>query len=202
MQDLRSIGLEKGIHYETIITTKYNNKSNSAPIGVICTGNHSIMCRIFKTSHTLNNILKTNEFIVNVVDNPFAFTYSTLSTVPNSYLNSDNSLKCANSYFKCEVESIKDVVKTNDPINKSQKSIIKAKVVEIVKKNNKKPLNRAMDLLVESVHNMEKIDENPEYYLGRFKEAKRVITKVGSRKDKEAIKILLEELEKKGYGFN
>ena len=85
MLDLTSIGLNKGIHYETIITTKYNDISNAAPIGVICTGKDTVMCRIFNTSNTLRNIYKTREFIVNVLNNPLAFTYSSVSTVPDNY---------------------------------------------------------------------------------------------------------------------
>ena len=197
MLDLTSIGLNKGIHDETIITTKYNDISNAAPIGVICTGKDTVMCRIFNTSNTLRNIYKTREFIVNVLNNPLAFTYATLSTVPDNYLSSDNSIKCANSYFKCSVESLKEVVKTNDPVNKSQKCLIKAKVTDIKKNNSEKPLNRAMDLIVESVYNFNRIGEDPEYYINRFKEAKRVINKVGSKKEKLAIRILIEELNKK-----
>ena len=183
MVDLTTIGLEKGVHYETIITTEYCGKSNSAPIGVICLNKDTIMCRIFNKSKTLRNIKETKRFTVNIVDNPFAFTYSTLSTVPKSYLNEDNGLKCSASYFKCEVDSIKDVVKA----------------IEICKNKEGKPLNRAMDLLVESIYNIRRINENPEYYLKRLKEAKRVITKVGSRDDKKAIRMIIEHLKNEGY---
>lgn len=199
MIDLTTLGLKKGIHYETIITTKHDNKPNSAPIGVICMDESTVMCRIFNTSNTLKNIKKTNEFTVNIVDDPLAFTHSTISTVPESYLSSDNSLKCANSYFKCEVESIKDVVKDVDPVNKSEKSIIKARAVKIRKNKDGKPINRAMDLLVETIYNLKRIDENPDYYLKRLNEAKRVITKVGSREDKKAIRLILEDLKNRGY---
>lgn len=199
MVDLTTIGLKKGIHYETIITTECGGKSNSAPIGIICLNKDTVMCRIFNTSQTLKNIKKTNRFIVNITDNPYAFTYSTLSTVSKNYLREDNSLKCSNSYFKCEVKSIKDVVKDVDPINKSKKSIIKAKVIEICKNKEGKPINRSMDLIVESIYNIRKINENPEYYLKRLKEAKRVITKVGSIEDKKSIKIIIEFLKNKGY---
>lgn len=199
MSDLASIGLKKGLHYETVITTEFEGKPNSAPIGVICLDENTVMCRIFNTSQTLKNIKRTGEFTVNITDDPFAFTYSTLSTVPDDYLAEDNSLKCAGSYFKCKVESIKDVVRDVDPVNKSEKSIIKAKAVEIRQNREVKPINRAMDLLVESIYNIKRIDENPDYYLGRLKEAKRVITKVGSREDKKAVRMLLDHVREMGY---
>ena len=56
-----------------------------------------------------------------------------------------------------------------------------------------------MDLLVESIYNIRRINENPEYYLKRLKEAKRVITKVGSRDDKKAIRMIIEHLKNEGY---
>lgn len=199
MVDLTTIGLKKGIHYETVITTECDGKSNSAPIGIICLNKDTIMCRIFNTSRTLKNIKRTGKFIVNITDNPFAFTCSTLSTVPERCLEENNSLKCSDSYFMCEVESIKDVVRDIDPVDKSEKSIIKAKAVEITRNNEGEPLNRALSLLVESIYNMEKIDENPEYYLKCLKEAKRVITKVGSRDDKKAIRMVIGYLKDKGY---
>ena len=47
--NLSSVGMEKGRQYETVITTlSPEGKRNAAPIGVICTGKDSIICRIFK----------------------------------------------------------------------------------------------------------------------------------------------------------
>lgn len=201
MNSLKTLGLNKHIHYETIITTKYKNKPNAAPIGVICTGDDTIMCRIFKNSTTLKNICKTNEFTVNILNNPLAFTYATLFTVPQNYLALDNSIKCANSYFKCKVQDIKEVIKTNDPINKSQKYIIKAKVEHIKINNDGNPHNRAMDLIIESIYNFKNFDENPDYYIKRLKEAKRIITKVGSKQDKKAINILIEAIKNRGFSL-
>ena len=65
--DLSLIGMEKGRQYETIISTvNLDKQKNAAPIGVICSGSDKILCRIFKGSHTLDNILSTKEFIVNI----------------------------------------------------------------------------------------------------------------------------------------
>ena len=94
--DLSLIGMEKGRQYETVITTKNSeNLSNAAPIGVICSGTDQILNRIFKGSHTLENIISQREFIVNITHDPEIFTLSTLGNLPENYFSEDNSLKCA-----------------------------------------------------------------------------------------------------------
>ena len=74
--DLSIIGMERGRQYETIITTKNaQNVYNAAPIGVICSGPDVIVNRIFKGSHTLENIVKTREFVVNITYDPETLLY-------------------------------------------------------------------------------------------------------------------------------
>ena len=69
--NLERIGMVKGRQYETIISTKNEDGSkNAAPIGVICAGNNKIINRIFKGSHTLENIIREREFIVNITHDP------------------------------------------------------------------------------------------------------------------------------------
>lgn len=58
MVNLSLIGMEKGKQYETIVSTvNCENVNNAAPIGMICSGKDKVVCRIFKGSHTLDNIL-------------------------------------------------------------------------------------------------------------------------------------------------
>ena len=121
--NLNLIGMEKGRQYETIITTKNSkNIKNAAPIGVICAGENKILNRIFKGSHTLENIISQKEFIVNITHDPNLFTVSLLGNLPEEYFNEDNSLKCADAYFKCNVISLTEAVKQSDPIKKKWRS--------------------------------------------------------------------------------
>ena len=77
--ELSLIGMEKGRQYETIVTTNnYENIKNAAPIGVIYAGEDKILNRIFKGSHTLENIISQGEFVVNITHNPELFTLSTI----------------------------------------------------------------------------------------------------------------------------
>lgn len=203
--DLASIGMEKGRQYETIITTVNNeNLKNAAPIGVLCSGNDIILNRIFKGSHTLDNIIVQREFIVNITHDPELFTKSTLGNLPPECFNENNSLKDAEAYFKCEVISLKEAVKQSDPIKKKDEAIvIKSKVTEIVINKPTKAMNRGFGYVIETLSNFTHFDlvdeKQKELYLNRFREANRVVKKIGYRQDIQAMETIKKELIKKGY---
>ena len=203
--DLALIGMEKGRQYETIITTKNDeNLKNAAPIGVICSGPDTILNRIFKGSHTLDNIISQREFVVNITHDPELFTMSTLGNLPQDYFNDDTTLKCAEAYFKCEVTGLTEAVKQSDPIKKKDEAIvIKSKVTELVINKNTKAMNRGFAYVIESLSNLSRFDivgeDKKQEYLKRFREANRIVKKVGYREDIKAMDKIKEELIKKGY---
>lgn len=203
--DLALIGMEKGRQYETIITTKNcDDTYNAAPIGVICAGSDKIINRIFKGSHTLDNIIREREFVVNIVHDPELFTVSTLGNLPQSYFNNDATLKCSEAYFKCKVTSLSEAVKQSDPIKKKGEAIvIKSDVCKLVINKPTRALNRGLGYVVESLANLTRFDmvddDKKEEYLEHFREANRVVRKVGYRQDIEAMKAIKKELNKKGY---
>ena len=203
--DLSLIGMERGKQYETIITTTdSHNVQNAAPIGVICSGNDKILNRIFKGSHTLENIISQREFVVNITHDPKIFTQSTLGNLPKDHFNDDNSLKCAEAYFKCEVISLKEAVKQSDPIKKKGEAIvIKSKVTEFVIKKPTRAFNRSFGCVIETLTNYSRFDlvnePKKEYYLSRFRECNRIVKKVGYESDRKAMDEIKKELEKKGY---
>ena len=203
--DLSFIGMEKGKQYETIITTTDGkNHQNAAPIGVLCAGKDIILNRIFKGIHTLENIISQKEFVVNITHDPDLFLKSTIGNLPKSYFNEDNTLKCADAYFKCEVISLKEAVKQSDPIKKKGEAIvIKSKVVELVINKPTKAFNRSFGCIIETLANYSRFDlvdeTQKEYYLKRFRECSRIVNKVGYKQDKLAMSEIKKELEKKGY---
>lgn len=203
--NLNLIGMEKGRQYETIITTKNSkNIKNAAPIGVICAGENKILNRIFKGSHTLENIISQKEFIVNITHDPNLFTVSLLGNLPEEYFNEDNSLKCADAYFKCEVISLKEAVKQSDPVKSNGEAIvIKSKVTQLVINKQTRPINRGFGYVIESLSNLTRVDivgeEQKEEYFERFREANRIVTKVGYKQDIEAMQKIKKELIKKGF---
>ena len=203
--DLSIIGMERGRQYETIITTKNaQNVYNAAPIGVICSGPDVIVNRIFKGSHTLENIVKTRKFVVNITYDPELFYTSTLGNLPRDYFNEDLSLKCAEAYFKCEVISLTEAVKQSDPVKKKDEAIvIKSKVTDIVINRDTKAYNRGFGYVVESLANLSRFDmvddDKKAEYIDKFREANRVVKKVGYREDIKAMGLIKKELKNKGY---
>ena len=203
--DLTKISMFKGQQYETIITTINDDGSlNAAPIGILCRGKDKVMCRIFKGSHTLENIISQKEFIVNICENPELFTWSLLDNLEKDDFSEDQSIKNVDAYFKCKVTSKKEAVKQSDPVKKkSEANVIKADVCKLIIRNPVKAYNRSFSYVVECLANFSRIDivddEKRKYYLDSFKEARRVVKKVGSKQDKEAMDMIKSKLNEKGY---
>ena len=174
--DLNLIGMDKGKQYETIITTvNCENVQNAAPIGVLCSGKDTILCRIFKGRKTLNNIISQREFTVNITHDPELFTLSTIGNLSPEYFSNDNSIRGVDAYFKCEVISIKEAVKQSDPIRKNgEANVIKSKVTDMVINKEVQAFNRAFSCLIETLANFTRFDlvdeEKKQYYLTRFRE--------------------------------
>jgi len=203
--DLNLIGIDKGKQYETIITTvNCENVQNAAPIGVLCSGKDTILCRIFKGGKTLDNIISQREFTVNITHDPELFTLSTIGNLSPEYFSNDNSLRGVDAYFKCEVISIKEAVKQSDPIRKKgEANVIKSKVTEMVINKEVQALNRAFSCLIETLANFTRFDlvdeEKKQYYLTRFRECSRVVNKVGGKEEKQSMGEIKKELIKRGY---
>ena len=203
--DLTKIGMLKGQQYETIISTaNCDGKLNASPIGILCRGNDKVMCRIFKGSTTLENIISQKEFIVNITQNPELFTWSLLDNLQNDDFNEDRSIKNADCYFKCKVTDIKEAIKQSDPIKKkSEANVIKADVCELVINKPVKVYNRAFGCVIESLANFLRFDivddEKRKFYIDSFKESYRVVKKVGSKDDKKVMDEIKNKLNEKGY---
>ena len=203
--DLNLIGMDKGKQYETIITTvNCENVQNAAPIGVLCSGKDTILCRIFKGGKTLDNIISQREFTVNITHDPELFTLSTIGNLSSEYFSNDNSLRGVDAYFKCEVIDIKEAVKQSDPIRKKgEANVIKSKGTEMVINKEVQALNRAFSCLIETLANFTRFDlvdeEKKQYYLTRFRECSRVVNKVGGKEEKQSMGEIKKELIKRGY---
>ena len=203
--NLASIGMEKGRQYETIITTKNEDGTkNAAPIGVICAGENKIINRIFKGILTLENIIREREFIVNITHDPELFTVSILGNLPQSYFDDDYSLKCGEAHFKCNVISLTNAVKQSDPVKKKGEAIvIKSEVTDMVINKPTQAMNRGFGYVIETLTNLTRFDlvdsAKKEEYITNFKEANRVVLKVGTKEDIMAMKEIKKELIRKGF---
>ena len=202
---LSTIGMEKGRQYETVITTKNEDgTNNAAPIGVICAGDNKIINRIFKGTHTLENIIREREFIVNITHDPEIFKTSTLGNLPQDYFDKDYSLKCAEAHFKCRVTRLTEAVKQSDPVKKKDEAIVtKSEVENLIINKPTKAMNRGFGYVIESLSNLTRFDlvddAKKEQYLVLFREAYRVTLKVGTKEDIRAMNEIKKELIRKGF---
>ena len=203
MPDLETIGMEKGLLYETVITTKNKNGvPNAAPIGVICKNKNEIVLNLFEGTHTIKNIKESSKFVVNILKDPLVFVGCTTGDLSSDYFkkhDNDFYIKNTDAFFTASVTSVKEIVK-EDEINRSKMSIIKASVDEIIiKKEYIEPLNRAIFAIIESLVYLTRIkmvDQNTsQKYLERIQEMSRTVNRVGNLDHKKAMKQILKHIE-------
>ncbi len=200
MLDLQSVGMKKGLLYETIITTVNPDETpNAAPIGVICKSSGEMVIYLHEGSHTVKNIKNKGNFMVNLLKDPLAFVGSTLGNLPADNFaeyNSNFYLKNADAFILARVKNFKDVER-EDQFGISKTSIVTASVEEIVIKNKcVEPLNRAIYGIVEALVYLTRKDmvsgDTEKLYNHRIKEINRIVNKVGGPEHKKAIKKVLK----------
>ena len=199
MQDLSSVGMEKGLLYETIITTKNNlGYPNAAPIGVTCKNKGEIVLYLFEGTHTSHNIKSSGHFIVNILKDPIVFVESTVGEISSDYFKTYKNgfyIKNTDAFFSATVTRIKEVEKT-DSISKSKMNVITADVNEIIiKKEGVNPLNRAIFAVIESLVYLSRIkmvdDKTADNYLERINEMSKLVSRVGGIEHKNAMAEIL-----------
>ena len=81
--------------------------------------------------------------------------------------------------------------------------MILSKVTQLVINKQTRPINRGFGYVIESLSNLTRVDivgeEQKEEYFERFREANRIVTKVGYKQDIEAMQKIKKELIKKGF---
>ena len=202
--DLGSIGMEKGLLYETIVTTVNNDHTpNAAPIGVICKNDKEVVAYLHHGSKTVRNIKKNHSFIVNILKDPMIFVESTLGNLSNNYFEqylNEFYIKNTDAFFIAHVKTLKDVEK-QDNFGISVTTVLTADVSDIIKKKeNVEPLNRAIYGIIEGLvylTRMEMVSGDMEkLYRHRMTEISRIVNKVGGVEHKKAMKKISEAFSK------
>ena len=204
--DLCKLGIEKDLQYECITTTvSKEGVKNAGAFAFIYLGDDKVHCHIFEGSKTLKNILDTNEYVVNVTQDPLVFTYATLDCLDDEYYTDDEDIaiiKNSPAYIIVDVESVEIKTPENFPI-KGDNSIyfITGKIREvIVNDENVQAYNRGMSGLIEGLVNFSRYkivdDAKRKEYMDRLIENQRVIEKVSDEKTKKAMADLRAEYEK------
>lgn len=202
---MKRVGIEKDLQYECITTTmNLQKEKNAGAFAFMYLGGDKVFCRIFEGSKTLQNILDTREYVVNITRDPLAFTESTLKTFDDDFFTPDEDiaiLKDTEAYLIVDVENIE--IKTPDdfPIPGDNKIyFITGKIREFVQKEPVIAFNRGFSGLIEGLVNFSRYkmvgEEKRKYYMDRMIENQRVINKVSDEKTQKAIEILKKEYEK------
>jgi hypothetical protein len=198
--DLGSIGMEKGLLYETIVTTvNEDHTPNAAPIGVICKNNKEVVAYLHHGSKTVRNIKRNHSFSVNILKDPMVFVESTLGNLSDNYFEqyaNEFYIKNTDAFFIAHVTSLKDVEK-KDNFGVSVTTVLTAEVSNIIKKKeNVEPLNRAIYGIIEGLvylTRMEMVSGDMEkLYRHRMTEISRIVNKVGDVEHKKAMKKISE----------
>ena len=204
--DLSKVGIEKDIQYECITTTiNEDGMKNAAAFAFKYLGEDKVFCRIFEGSKTLKNIQNTNEYVVNITQDPLVFTYATLDCLGDEYYTDDDDIaiiKNTPAYIIVDVVSIEKMSPDDFPI-KGDKNIffITGKIRKfVVNDENVKAFNRGLSALIESLVNFSRYkivdEEKRKEYMDRIIENQRVIDKVSDEKTKKAMAYLKSEYEK------
>ena len=204
--DLSRLGIEKDLQYECITTTiNKNGVKNAGVFAFQYLGEDKVHCHLFEGSKTLKNILETNEYVVNITQDPLVFTYATLDCLSDEYYTDDDSIaiiKNTPAYIIVDVEDVEIKTPENFPI-KGDKSIyfITGKIREVVMNAEyAQAFNRGMSALIECLVNFSRYkivdEERRKAYMDLLIENQRVIDKVSDEKTKKAMSDLMAEYEK------
>lgn len=204
--DLSKVGVEKDLQYECITTTiSKDGVKNAGAFSFVYLGEDKVHCHIFEGSKTLKNILDTNEYVVNITQDPLVFTYTTLNCLGDEYYTDDDDIaiiKNTPAYIIIDVEDIEIKTPENFPI-KSDNSIyyITGKIRELVMNDDyAQAFNRGMSGLIEGLVNFSRYkivgEEQRKVYMDKLLENQRIINKVSDEKTKKAMDYLVKQYEK------
>ena len=204
--DLNKVGIKKGLQYECITTTiNEDGVKNAGAFAFKYLGEDKVFCRIFEGSKTLKNIQNTNEYVVNITQDPLVFTYATLNCLGDEYYTSDDNIaiiKNTPAYIIVDVENIEKKTPDDFPI-KGDKNIffITGKIREfIINDENVRAFNRGFSGLIEGLVNFSRYkivdDDKRKDYMDRLIENQRIINKVSDEKTKKAMDVLKSEYDK------
>ena len=204
MLNLESVGMERGLLYETVVTTRNEDGTpNAAPMGVICKNENEVVLYLHQGSQTVRNIKLEEKFVVNITKDPMIFVESTLGNPSEEsfeHFNNEFYLKGTDAFLYVEVARLRDVER-EDQFGVSTTTVINAEVKEIVKKKEHvEPLNRAIYGVIEGLVYLTRMDmvsgDMEKLYRHRMKEISRIVNKVGSVEHKKAMKKISEAFRK------
>ncbi|MDM8557029.1 DUF447 family protein [Desulfococcaceae bacterium HSG7] len=196
MNTLKQLGMKKEWIYEIILSSFSNDIPRAAPFGVKTSDFKYVRFALYKGSHTLENILDHREFVINVVQD-MDIVYDALYA--KDKLKYGLALKINAPILNDAPANIE--VKLTSTASKNQLVAVEAEIVHVQINKPCIPINRAKNLLLESLIIATRVSYLPE---GRavelLKENNRVIKKVAPGSKYAAM--MEELLIKFGFGPN
>jgi hypothetical protein len=171
---LSQLDMEINWIYEVAISILANGKPHVAPFGIRTENHESIVMKIYIGSNTLKNILKRKEFAVNLLDDPneiyrALFERESIEFIPAKQISAP---------FLHDAPAIIEA-KLIKAVDKSDSYILEAEVIYVHIHRKSELINRAKNLLLESLILSTRIEHISEL---RFRQAitenYRVIRKV------------------------
>ncbi len=204
--DLSKVGVEKDLQYECITTTmSKDGVKNAGAFAFVYLGGDKVRCHILEGSKTLKNILDTNEYVVNIIQDSLVFTYATLDCLGDEYYTDDEDIaiiKNTPAYIIVDAENIEIRTPENSPI-KGNNNIyfITGKIREfVINDKHAQAFNRGMSGLIEGLVNFSRYkivgEEQRKFYMDKLLENQRVINEVSDDKTKKAMDYLVKQYEK------
>jgi len=194
MEILRELGLRKNWVYETIVTTRCDEKGNSAPMGIWTDDLETINLEIYKTATTCKNILQKREFVINFPKGIDVFYKSIFNRNKLKFEKTKNvdslSLKNVDAFLEMKVRKIK---------NLGDRARITSEIINSEIRRMPKLVNRAESLALESLIAYSKLPfvskKEKEFLEEKIKENYRVIRKSAHGSEfQELVQRLLEAL--------
>lgn len=198
--DLSKVGIEKGLQYECITTTiGEDGVKNAGAFAFKYLGEDMVFCRIFEGSKTLKNIQDSQEYVVNVTQDPLVFTYATLDCMGDEYYTGDDDIAIIKNTPAYIIVDVVDVEKKT--LKDSNLYFVTGRIREfVINDENAQAFNRGMSGLIEGLVNFSRYkivdDEKRKEYMDRLVENKRIIDKVSDEKTRKAMADLMAEYEK------
>ncbi len=186
---LSDFGFTEGINEIIAVTFSRDGKINTAPIGIIVEDANSEFAKVrLFYSHTRENVVATRKLWANLTYDPIVWVISTFEDLGEEWFESLNPPVIMNSLAWCEFECEK--VRDGNPAEFK----LTLKDGAILRKWLR-AVNRGFNALIEAlVHATRyRINRNPSL-LKKIEECRIIVEKCGSRREKEAFKILLNHI--------
>ena len=173
MKTLKHLGMNAGWIYEVVLSTYSNDVPHAAPFGVNPIDSKHVKLSIYKGSHTLENILNHRQFTINVVEEMDIFYNALYARDKLEYTPAQNIdapvLKEAAAHIEVTLTST---------VSKPLQVVIEGEVEHVQISDPCIPINRAKNLLLESLIVSTRISHLPGQ--GHFLAIARITPSTGS----------------------